>query len=44
MPWKGETSWEMDAPEGWTWEITVPKPNYAANFQVSEPFELIKES
>ena len=35
MPWKGETSWVMDAPEGWSWEITVPKPNYASNLQVS---------
>jgi DUF1680 family protein len=35
MPWKGETSWELDAPEGWTWEVTVPAPRYAANLQVS---------
>ena len=35
MPWKGETVWEMEAPEGWTWEVTVPAPRYAANVQVS---------
>lgn len=34
MPWKGETSWVMDAPEGWTWEVTVPKPKYADNLQI----------
>ena len=37
MPWIGETTWECDAPLGWTWEISVPDPCYAKNGKTSRP-------
>jgi hypothetical protein len=35
MPWKGETTWDVQAPEGWSWEVVVPMPEYAKNIEVS---------
>ena len=35
MPWAGKTSWNFDAPEGWTWEVFVPRPEYAEGVNVS---------
>ena len=34
MPWKGETTWEFSAPEGWEWDIKIPAPGYAADIEV----------
>jgi DUF1680 family protein len=34
MPWKGETEFVVDAPEGWSWELRLPEPDYAANIKV----------
>lgn len=35
MPWKGRTSWSLSAPEGWKWNLRLPRPEYAENIQVS---------
>lgn len=29
MPWKGSAQWTLEAPAGWSWELSVPKPAYA---------------
>jgi DUF1680 family protein len=34
MPWHGETKWTVEAPEGWSWELRVPEPDYAADIKV----------
>ena len=34
MPWQGKTEFTTKAPEGWKWEIRVPKPEYASNISV----------
>jgi DUF1680 family protein len=36
MPWKGETEWEVEAPQGWNWVIRLPQPEYATDIKVSE--------
>ena len=35
MPWKGETEWELHAPPGWIWQLSVPHPTYAHNAKLS---------
>lgn len=35
MPWQGKTEWEVNAPEGWKWELQIPTPSYASNVKVS---------
>jgi GTP-binding protein EngB required for normal cell division len=35
MPWKGRTEMKFEAPEGWKWTVSVPKPDYAADVKVS---------
>jgi DUF1680 family protein len=35
MPWVGKINVETNAPEGWSWEIHVPTPDYAENITVS---------
>ncbi|WWC89637.1 uncharacterized protein L201_004562 [Kwoniella dendrophila CBS 6074] len=35
MPWSGKSTWKLDAPEGWTWNVRLPKPDYAENVQIS---------
>lgn len=34
MPWQGKTSWELDAPKGWSWQVKLPSPHYAENIEV----------
>ncbi|KAG8875545.1 hypothetical protein FRB97_005014 [Tulasnella sp. 331] len=34
MPWSGQTHWTVEAPEGWIWEIQIPKPDYAEDVVV----------
>lgn len=36
MPWNGKTSWKFEAPEGWSWRVRLPQPEYAENINVSE--------
>ncbi|WWC63757.1 uncharacterized protein I303_106362 [Kwoniella dejecticola CBS 10117] len=36
MPWKGKSAWDFKAPEGWKWDVRLPKPDYAENLKVSE--------
>lgn len=35
MPWTGKTEWEVQAPQGWTWNVQLPVPKYAKNVKVS---------
>ena len=35
MPWQGKTSINLEAPEGWRWDVKVPHPDYAAEYKVS---------
>lgn len=35
IPWTGVTDFAFDAPEGWEWEVQLPKPNYASDIKVS---------
>ncbi|ORY29330.1 hypothetical protein BCR39DRAFT_559136 [Naematelia encephala] len=35
MPWVGNTEWTFEAPEGWKWEVKVPKPDYASDINIS---------
>ncbi|KAK8861777.1 hypothetical protein IAR55_002600 [Kwoniella newhampshirensis] len=35
MPWVGEANWKLEAPEGWTWKVSVPCPDYAEDVKVS---------
>ncbi|ORX35416.1 hypothetical protein BD324DRAFT_632751 [Kockovaella imperatae] len=39
MPWYGRTSWQFDAPEGWTWAVRIPRPSYAENVKTSATVE-----
>lgn len=40
MPGEGKTTWKLDAPEGWTWALHVPRPEYAEDFKVCLPSSL----
>jgi len=35
MPWQGKTELSVEAPEGWKWEVRLPKLEYAAKISVS---------
>lgn len=39
MPWHGQVEFDLDAPPGWTWQLQVPTPAYAANIQLSATYE-----
>jgi DUF1680 family protein len=36
MPWNGKTQWKFDGPEGWSWRVRLPQPEYAENIKVSK--------
>lgn len=36
MPWVGTTTLALSAPEGWTWALRLPKPEYAENMRCSK--------
>ncbi|WVF71045.1 hypothetical protein IAT40_005842 [Kwoniella sp. CBS 6097] len=35
MPWTGKTTISVKAPEGWSWNVRVPTPEYAANININ---------
>jgi DUF1680 family protein len=37
MPWQGQVALDLDAPEGWSWNVRLPEPDYAADIQISSP-------
>jgi DUF1680 family protein len=37
MPWNGQTQFKFKAPEGWSWRVRLPQPEYAEAIKVSEP-------
>lgn len=39
MPWTGGASWEVKAPNGWSWRLNIPCPAYASNVKVSIPHQ-----
>jgi hypothetical protein len=34
MPWKGRTTWSVNAPEGWKVRLLLPRPAYAEDYKV----------
>ena len=39
MPWNGQATFDLAAPEGWTWKVNLPRPSYGDNFHISTPSE-----
>ncbi|KAL7424687.1 hypothetical protein Q5752_000371 [Cryptotrichosporon argae] len=37
MPWAGGAGLELSAPDGWSWDLRLPKPGYATGVTLSVP-------
>lgn len=34
MPWEGHCEISVEAPQGWSWRLAIPKPEYASSYKV----------